>query len=136
MASEEQSESNSELGEPPTPSEHELPEMPTAAEVISVGGTPKEGAAIQNFVQITEGDKLVTLKDAEERIQELNSMWAGRLENAVKQERRRIQQKIEEKIDEYDEKRKESSYEESARNDTIYRQMKKLKSELRGETTE
>jgi len=128
-------------------SEHELPEMPTAAEVISVGGTPKEGAAIQNFVQITEGDKLVTLKDAEERIQELNSTWANRLENAVKQERRRIQEKIEEYVDGIEkeiERVKEEKKEKSDSNLNIalmHHRMQKsnleeLEEELRGETTE
>jgi len=43
-------------------------ELPVAAEVTAVGGMPDEGAAIQNFVQISEGDELVKKGDAEAAI--------------------------------------------------------------------
>lgn len=46
--------------------QQEKEKLPTAAKVTSVGGTPQEGAAIQNFVQITEGDELVRRRDVEQ----------------------------------------------------------------------
>jgi len=38
-------------------------ELQTAAKVTAVGGMPEEGAAIQNYVRISEGDELVRRQD-------------------------------------------------------------------------
>lgn len=46
----------------------EEPELPVAAEITAVGGMADDGAAIQNFVQISEGDELVKKGDAEAAI--------------------------------------------------------------------
>jgi len=54
-------------------SSEEEQELPVAAEVTAVGGMPDEGAAIQNFVQISEGDELVRREDAEAEIAEERS---------------------------------------------------------------
>jgi hypothetical protein len=49
-------------------SSEEEPDLPVAAEVTAVGGMADDGAAIQNFVQISEGDELVRKSDAEAAI--------------------------------------------------------------------
>jgi len=62
-------------------------DLPVAAKVTAVGGMPDDGAAIQNFGQITEGDELVKKSDAEEAIKK-----------ARQQERQKVLDKIEEEI--------------------------------------
>jgi len=95
-------------GEPPTPSEHELPEMPTAEDVMilvcdNCGDIvkPKYAETLTDMMdslclECTEGNlkveetELVRRVDAEDQILELNARWANRLEDAVKKERSRM----------------------------------------------
>jgi len=70
----------------------EEPELPVAAKVTAVGGMPDEGAAIQNFVQISEGDELVKKSDAQEAKEE-----------ARQAERQRILDKVETIYEKYSE---------------------------------
>jgi len=65
-------------------------DLSVAAEVTAVGSMPDEGAAIQNFAQITEGDELVKRRDAEKAIKK-----------ARQQERQRILDKIKDKRQEF-----------------------------------
>jgi len=67
----------------------EEPDLPVAAKVTAVGGMPNEGAAIQNFVQISEGDELVKKSDAQE---------------AIKKARRQERQKILDKLDDIEQR--------------------------------
>jgi len=77
----------------------EEPDLPVAAKVTAVGGMADDGAAIQNFVQISEGDELVKRQDAEEAIKE-----------ARQQERQKIliryEDILEEELNEHGFKRK------------------------------
>jgi len=75
-----------------------------------------------------EKTDLVRRQSAEERIQELNSTWAGRLENAVQQERKRIQEKIEEIREKEDGISLKDGYGRSR-----YDVLDELEEELRGE---
>jgi hypothetical protein len=72
-------------------------DMPIAAKVSNVGNMPDDRAAIQNFLQIWEGDRLVKKSDAEEarqqerqkilnKIEEMFTAWRKRTDRLENQE--------------------------------------------------
>ena len=69
-------------------------DLPVAAEITAVGGMPDEGAAIQNFVQISEGDELVKKSDAEEAIKKARKEERQRILDKIDDRKTRVSQKI------------------------------------------